>query len=62
MFIVLSQKFAISNRKFLFQLQAVILTLFLMTPLRVIPDKIEREGSAFAQNLLGYLLQRIFIV
>ena len=41
MFIVLSQKFAISNRKFLFQLQAVILTLFLMTPLRVIPDKIE---------------------
>ena len=39
-----SQKFAISKKQFLFQLQMVILTLFCMASPRLIPDKVEREG------------------
>ena len=39
-----SQRFAISKKQFLFQLQMVILTLFCMASPRLIPDKVEREG------------------
>ena len=41
---VLSQKFEISKKQFLFQFQIVILTLFRMASLRLIPDKTDREG------------------
>ena len=41
---VLSQKFVISKKQFLFQFQMVILTLFRMASPREIPDKIDQEG------------------
>ena len=45
---VLSRKFVISKKQFLFQFQMVILTLFRMASPRLIPEKADREGWFFA--------------